>query len=80
MHVLIARYESCIFLLRLGEQRMSKTITMSIRVPDPVRRRIDLEIHRRRMADTKGRAVSRTAIVLEALETALTPVEKGTTQ
>jgi hypothetical protein len=53
---------------------MSNTTTMTIRVPKPVRRRIDIEIHRRRMADTKGRAVSRTAIVLEILENALKPV------
>lgn len=59
---------------------MSKTTTMTIRVPDPVRRQIDFEIHRRRMADTKGRAVSRTAIVLEALEVALTSAEKGAVQ
>jgi hypothetical protein len=50
---------------------MTRSTTMTIRVPEWIVRRIDAEVHRRRMNDANSRAVSRTAVVVDAVAAAL---------
>jgi hypothetical protein len=50
---------------------MEPKTTISIRIPTALVRDIDNELMRRRLHDLKGRAVSRTAVILDAINVLL---------